>query len=89
MIMPDVKNADRRRLGRRDADRASRIARLVRFNESIAIAGHSLAEVGRRPRFACECGGLDCRGIVQLALAEYERIRGTCRLLLLVGHEAG
>jgi hypothetical protein len=69
-----------------DPHGTSRIARLVGINESLAIANHSLAERRRRPWFVCECGSVDCRGIVRLPLDEYERIRRNGGLLRLVGH---
>jgi hypothetical protein len=62
-----------------------RIARLVAFNESVAIANHALADVKSRAGFVCECGSLSCRTVVRLGLSEYERIRRG--LLRLVGHE--
>jgi hypothetical protein len=65
---------------------SARIARLVGVNESLAIAGHALGRKRRRV-FLCECGSVGCRGLVRLALSEYERIRRRRALLLLVGHE--
>jgi hypothetical protein len=65
----------------------ARIARLVAFNEALAIAGHARAEEARRQAFVCECGTLSCRGLVRLPLSEYERVRRRNALVLLVGHE--
>jgi len=67
-------------------DIASRIARLVAFNEVLAIADH-LHPDGGRPTFLCECGNTSCRAVIRLPLSEYERIRRHDRLLRVVGHD--
>jgi hypothetical protein len=79
-------NSHRQEVGAAPAD-SDRIARLVGLNESLAIAGHALARPKLRPAFLCECGNVGCRGLIRLALSEYERIRRRRALVLLVGHE--
>jgi hypothetical protein len=39
-------------------------------------------------RFRCECAQVDCRGVVELTVSDYERIRGhPRRFVILDGHE--
>lgn len=39
-------------------------------------------------RFRCECGKLDCGGIVELSLRDYERVRASPnRFVMLPGHQ--
>ncbi len=56
-------------------------------NEAIA-RGQWPGEESRVTRFRCECARLDCQGVVELTVGEYEQVRSHPRRFLLVeGHE--
>ena len=70
------------------ADRIARNEAIFReINESIA-RGQWPGDPRERIAFRCECGILSCNMLVEVAAADYERIRSDPRRFLLVrGHE--
>jgi len=58
-------------------------------NERIE-AGELPASTSKRIAFCCECARLGCNALVEVTIAEYERIRSNPRrFLLAVNHEIG
>jgi hypothetical protein len=56
-------------------------------NERIE-AGQWPMQHGEPAAFRCECGSLGCNQMVELTLAEYERVRATAtHFVLVAGHE--
>jgi hypothetical protein len=59
---------------------------LREVNERIAEIASSSA--GDLPEFLCECSGNDCTETLALSLSEYERVRSSSNLfVILPGHE--
>jgi hypothetical protein len=72
-------------------DHEDRVAR----NESISREINEAIEHGRGPAdvqapiaFRCECGRFGCNKLIEVAMGEYERVRGHSRQFLVTpGHE--
>jgi hypothetical protein len=61
-------------------------SRLRKVNEGID-AGRGLADVDERMPFVCECGRLGCTEVIELTIADYERVRRSGRRFVVVpGH---
>jgi hypothetical protein len=58
-------------------------SRLRKVNEGID-AGRGLVDVSERLPFVCECGQLGCTEVVELAIGEYEQVRGSGRRFIVV-----
>lgn len=62
-------------------------ARLREVNEAIE-RGQWPGEEGERVGFRCECARLECDQVIELTVAEYERVRAHARRFVLVqGHQ--
>jgi hypothetical protein len=71
------------------------VAELIGHNEDVfrelnerIEQGHWPAEPSTTAAFRCECASLGCNLLVELTLAEYERVRADARRFLVApGHE--
>ena len=58
-----------------------------KVNEAVR-SGRGLADAGQMLQLVCECGQLGCNLLIELTVAEYERVRANPRCFAIVdGHE--